>query len=161
MNQSFFFSKILLLGEYSIIKNSRGLTVPYRSYKGNLNTSSIVNKEIDSSHKKILEFVKYLKNLNQNLVEFNWQKLDNDLKENLYFNSNIPQGYGLGSSGALIAAVYEKYAMSKIIPNNYKTLKRNQARWALVAWRASAPSGGARGAGPLVARGPDGSLQKN
>ena len=51
--------------------------------------------------------MKYLKNLNRNLVEFNWGKLDNDIKENLYFNSNIPQGYGLGSSGALIAAVYE------------------------------------------------------
>ena len=89
MNQSFFFSKILLFGEYGIIKNSKGLTIPYRLYKGNLNTSSKINKKIDSSHKKFLEFVKYLKNLNQNLVEFNWQKLDNDLNENLYFNSNI------------------------------------------------------------------------
>jgi len=150
MNQSFFFSKILLFGEYSIIKNSRGLTVPYRSYKGNLNTSSIVNKEIDSSHKKILEFVKYLKNLNQNLVEFNWQKLDNDLKENLYFNSNIPQGYGLGSSGALIAAVYEKYAMSKIIPSNYTTLKNIQTLKKIFSHMESYFHGNSSGFDPLV-----------
>ena len=32
----------------------------------------------------------------------------------IYISSNIPQGYGLGSSGALIAAVYEKYAISKL-----------------------------------------------
>ena len=63
MNQSFFFSKISLFGEYGIIKNSRGLTVPYRSYKGNLNTSSKINKKIDSSHKEILEFVKSKKNI--------------------------------------------------------------------------------------------------
>ncbi len=150
MNQSFFFSKILLFGEYGIIKNSRGLTVPYRFYKGNLNTSSIVNKEIDSSHKKILEFVKYLKNLNQNLVEFNWKKLDNDLKENLYFNSNIPQGYGLGSSGALIAAVYEKYAMSKIIPSNYTTLKNIQTLKKIFSYMESYFHGNSSGFDPLV-----------
>ena len=150
MNHSFFFSKILLFGEYGIIKNSKGLTIPYRLYKGNLNTSSKINKEIDSSHKKFLEFVKYLKNLNQNLVEFNWQKLDNDLKENLYFNSDIPQGYGLGSSGALIAAVYEKYAMSKIIPSNYTTLKNIQTLKKIFSHMESYFHGNSSGFDPLV-----------
>ena len=150
MNQSFFFSKILLFGEYGIIKNSKGLTIPYRAYKGNLNTSSKINKEIDSSHKKILEFVKYLKNLNQNFVEFNWQKLDNDLKENLYFNSNIPQGFGLGSSGALIAAVYEKYAMSKIIPSNKTTLKNLQTLKKIFSYMESYFHGNSSGFDPLV-----------
>jgi mevalonate kinase len=28
----------------------------------------------------------------------------------LYFESNIPQGYGIGSSGALVAAIYDQYA---------------------------------------------------
>ena len=150
MNQSFFFSKILLFGEYGIIKNSKGLTIPYRSYKGNLNTSSRINKEIDSSHKEILEFVKYLKNLNQNLVEFNWEKLDNDLNENLYFNSNIPQGYGLGSSGALIAAVYEKYAISKIIPGNKTTLKNLQTLKKIFSYMESYFHGNSSGFDPLV-----------
>ena len=49
--------------------------------------------------------------MSMSIMQMAMKKLDNDLKENLYFNSNIPQGYGLGSSGALIAAVYEKYAM--------------------------------------------------
>ena len=150
MNQSFFFSKILLFGEYGIIKNSKGLTIPYRFYKGNLNTSSKINKEIDSSHKEILEFAKYLKNLNQNLVEFNWEKLDNDLKENLYFNSNIPQGFGLGSSGALIAAVYEKYAMSKIITSNKTTLKNLQTLKKIFSYMESYFHGNSSGFDPLV-----------
>ena len=99
-----------------------------------MNTPSKINKEIDSSQKNF-RICKISKNLNQNLVEFNWQRLDNDLKENLYFNSNIPQGYGLGSSGALIAAVYEKYAVSKIIPSNYTTLKNIQTlKKFLVIW---------------------------
>jgi mevalonate kinase len=32
----------------------------------------------------------------------------------LYFDSSIPQGYGVGSSGALVAAIYDKYASDKI-----------------------------------------------
>ena len=32
----------------------------------------------------------------------------------MYFDSSIPQGYGVGSSGALVAALYDKYAQDKI-----------------------------------------------
>jgi len=32
----------------------------------------------------------------------------------LYFDSSIPQGYGVGSSGALVAAIYDTYAIDKI-----------------------------------------------
>jgi mevalonate kinase len=31
----------------------------------------------------------------------------------MYFDSTIPQGYGVGSSGALVAAIYDKYAQDK------------------------------------------------
>src|SRR5690606_37070727 len=31
-----------------------------------------------------------------------------------YFDSSIPQGYGVGSSGALVAAIYDEYAQDKI-----------------------------------------------
>jgi mevalonate kinase len=32
----------------------------------------------------------------------------------LHFDSSIPQGYGVGSSGALVAAIYDQYADNKI-----------------------------------------------
>ena len=32
----------------------------------------------------------------------------------MYFDSTIPQGYGVGSSGALVAAIYDRYANNKI-----------------------------------------------
>ena len=32
----------------------------------------------------------------------------------MYFDSSIPQGYGVGSSGALVASIYDKYAANKI-----------------------------------------------
>jgi mevalonate kinase len=40
--------------------------------------------------------------------------LNSDVAEGLYFDSSIPQGYGVGSSGALVAAIYDKYASDKI-----------------------------------------------
>jgi mevalonate kinase len=40
----------------------------------------------------------------------------NDLYEGIYFESTIPEGFGLGSSGALIAALYDKYVDNDISP---------------------------------------------
>ena len=37
-----------------------------------------------------------------------------DISKGMFFDSSIPQGYGVGSSGALVAAVYDKYAFDKI-----------------------------------------------
>ena len=31
----------------------------------------------------------------------------------MYFDSSIPQGYGVGSSGALVAAIYDRYSLKK------------------------------------------------
>ena len=48
------------------------------------------------------------------LVSFDFESLRNDVAEGMYFDSSIPQGYGVGSSGALVAAIYDKYALDKI-----------------------------------------------
>ena len=37
-------------------------------------------------------------------------KLDEDIKAGLLFESSIPQGYGIGSSGALCASIFSKYS---------------------------------------------------
>ena len=39
--------------------------------------------------------------------------MNNDLLNGMYFSSTIPQGYGVGSSGALVAAFYDRYAENK------------------------------------------------
>src|SRR5699024_9945083 len=45
---------------------------------------------------------------------FDLEALATDVNNGLYFDSSIPQGYGVGSSGALVAAIYDKYAINKI-----------------------------------------------
>jgi len=51
-----------------------------------------------------------------------WLKINKDIKNKLFFESNIPQGYGLGSSGALVAAFYARYFKNKI-PSEEKLTK--------------------------------------
>jgi mevalonate kinase len=54
------------------------------------------------------------------VAQFNLTEFKADLDANLSFDSSIPQGFGVGSSGALVAAVYDKYGIDKIDAENVK-----------------------------------------
>lgn len=117
MKGPLFYSKILLFGEYGIIQDSKGLSIPYNFYNGALKTEDNQTKEAIKSNENLKRFVIYLINLeleNPELVTFNIENLKNDVENGMYFDSSIPQGYGVGSSGALVAAIYDKYAQNKI-----------------------------------------------
>ena len=117
MKGPLFYSKILLFGEYGIIKDSKGLSIPYNFYNGALKVDENPSVEAIQSNESLRRFVTYLKNLQQEqpeLVTFNMEVLKTDVERGMYFDSSIPQGYGVGSSGALVAAIYDKYAQNKI-----------------------------------------------
>src|SRR5690554_6198896 len=117
MRGPLFYSKILLFGEYGIIKDSKGLSIPYNVYKGALKIDKNQTPETKNSNQSLARFAEYLDTLqkeNPELVSFDIASLTEDIKQGLYFDSSIPQGYGVGSSGALVAAVYDKYAFDKI-----------------------------------------------
>jgi mevalonate kinase len=117
MKGPLFYSKILLFGEYGIIQDSKGLSIPYNFYNGALKSDENPTEEAKNSNQSLVKFVAYLKQLQAeqpNLVTFNIDVLQNDVNDGMYFDSSIPQGYGVGSSGALVAAIYDKYATNKI-----------------------------------------------
>jgi mevalonate kinase len=117
MKGPLFYSKILLFGEYGIIEDSKGLSIPYNFYKGALKSDENPTDEAKKSNLNLVKFVAYLKQLQTEqpvLVTFNIELLQNDVNNGMYFDSSIPQGYGVGSSGALVAAIYDKYASNKI-----------------------------------------------
>ena len=114
MKAPLFYSKILLFGEYGIIKNSKGLSIPYDFFKGGLKLGDFKNEIVKESNRNLINFKNYLKNIDSSIVEFDFIKLENDLKDGMFFDSSIPQGYGVGSSGALVAALYDRYALNKI-----------------------------------------------
>ncbi len=98
-------SKILLFGEYTIIDGSAALAVPFDKFKSKWNYNP---KKINSIFKP---FVQYLVNIDweKNNTVFYIDKLKDDIEKGLYFDSNIPVGYGAGSSGSLSAALFDKY----------------------------------------------------
>ncbi len=114
MKGPLFYAKILLFGEYGIIKDSKGLAIPYNSYKGALKLSDNITEKSKNSNLKLQEFYAYLSKINSKLVTFRLTEFKTEIDNGMYFDSSIPQGYGVGSSGALVAAIYDKYADNKI-----------------------------------------------
>lgn len=114
MKGPLFYSKILLFGEYGIIKDSKGLSIPYNFYNGALKKDESHSKEAVKSNENLKKFVAHLESIDTNLVSFDINTLKGDVASGMYFDSSIPQGYGVGSSGALVAAIYDKYAQDKI-----------------------------------------------
>jgi len=114
MKGPLFYAKILLFGEYGIIKDSKGLAIPFNAYRGALKTSHKLIGKAKVSNENLQLFYTYLKGLKTDLVSFNLKDFKRDIDNGMYFDSSIPQGYGVGSSGALVASIYDKYAADKI-----------------------------------------------
>ena len=111
MKGPLFYSKILLFGEYGIIEDSKGLSIPYNFFNGALKISESSDEEAKKSNLILSQFSAHLKTLD---IDLDLNSFDKRIKKGMYFDSSIPKGYGVGSSGALVAAVYEKYANNKI-----------------------------------------------
>ena len=114
MKGPLFYAKILLFGEYGIIKDSKGLAIPYNSFQGALKISKENSEIAQQSNKNLSHLYEHLTTIDTNIVSFRLAEFKEDIANGLYFDSSIPQGYGVGSSGALVAAVYDKYAEDKI-----------------------------------------------
>ncbi len=114
MKGPLFYSKILLFGEYGIIKDSKGLSIPYSFYNGALKKDDNPSETAIKSNESLKRFAEHIQSIDNAIVRFDTERLLEDVNSGMYFDSSIPQGYGVGSSGALVAAIYDKYAYDKI-----------------------------------------------
>ena len=103
-----FYSKLLLFGEYSIVNGGHGLAVPFRQYGGEFSFTG--NNEKVSSKLRLNNLYKYINSSGILGKVLDLKSFKDDIQKGMYFNSNIPIGHGIGSSGALCAAIYYKYA---------------------------------------------------
>lgn len=120
IKESLFYSKILLFGEYGIIQDAMGLSIPYNFYKGKFHFAEDTFSESNEHLRTYYTYLSYLEETGQALVKLDLPELKKDLLAGLAFDSSIPQGFGVGSSGALVAAVYDKYAKDKVDPEKIK-----------------------------------------
>ncbi len=117
MKGPLFYAKILLFGEYGIIKDSKGLAIPFNSFKGALRFDSDGDERHQHSNARLKAYTAHLKEkvADKSLtVNFDFERLEADISQGMYFDSSIPMGYGVGSSGAIVAAVYDRYALDKV-----------------------------------------------
>jgi mevalonate kinase len=113
VSHKIFSSKILLFGEHIINKGAMGLAVPIESYDGLLKFSDLRDRPERESNSALELFANYIIH-NENIsTQYDTTQFLHDIDKGLYFDSNIPQGYGLGSSGALVAAIYHQYRKFK------------------------------------------------
>lgn len=97
-------SKILLFGEYTILYESSALAIANHLFNGHW-----VEKGDSKTNQAILQ--KSFDYLKEHKIDFlDLQAFQNDINEGLNFETNIPIGYGVGSSGAVSAAIYKRYA---------------------------------------------------
>lgn len=114
-----YYSKLLLFGEYSVICDSMGLTVPLKRFKAHWRFFKMEEPGAGSteSNYELIQFYEYLSGLKgkgELLTDLKLDLFNADLQKGLYFDSEIPQGFGVGSSGALCAAIYERYTVDPV-----------------------------------------------
>ena len=107
-------AKILLFGEHTLMLNSMALSIPFPRFFGSLklDRNIVDHKSNRESNLQIHKFFDFLRQTTQTFEPpfvLNLTQLSTDIEAGLYFDSNIPQGYGLGSSGAMVSAIYRKY----------------------------------------------------
>ena len=149
LKDTLYYSKILLFGEYGIIEDAMGLSIPYHFYKGKLLFTGNGSKaDIAESNGQLREYFEYLKSNQQSgslPCALDLKRLEADIDKGLYFDSSIPQGFGVGSSGALVAAIYDAYAQNKIdeqdITDNDSLLNLKQALAAMESYFHGKSSG--------------------
>jgi mevalonate kinase len=106
-------AKLLLFGEHTVNLGSEALAMPLPLFSGqwvfekNLLPQTLVAKQMG-----LPQFAAYLAGLRQSgdlFLPFDTPAFQDALTRGLVFQSNIPTGYGAGSSGALVAAAYDKF----------------------------------------------------
>lgn len=116
-----FYSKVLLFGEYSVILNSRALSLSYPLFEGRLAFRREGQLGHEPELRALCQYLKSLKRTKMIDFDFDIASFDFDIGQGLYFDSTIPQGFGVGSSGALCAAVYDRYGKN----DNHDTIDLN------------------------------------
>ena len=122
----------MLFGEYSLICNSMGLVVPFRSFSAQWDWIKKTDKTGFSkkSNAHLRNFHVFLENNADYREILDLSCMLHELDNGLFFNSTIPQGYGAGSSGALVAAVYQRFL------KNNPDFTTNELRYVLAGMEA-------------------------
>jgi mevalonate kinase len=149
----FYYAKILLFGEYGIINDSKGLSVPYNYYQGAFKQADDLSGFAAKSNASLVKYYQHLVVLQESgasLAALDLAAFKTDIESNFYFDSSIPEGYGVGSSGALCAAIYDRYAINRIDPEAQISKENIQKLKKILGQMESYFHGKSSGLDPLI-----------
>lgn len=110
-----YWSKVILFGEYSMIFDSTALVLPLKLFSAKWNADRGRSREFMSfSRKELSRFCGFLRGEERFSNVIDLDVLEEDLQKGWYLDSDVPVGYGLGSSGTVVAAVYDRYAKTPV-----------------------------------------------
>ena len=112
--RTLYYSKVILFGEYSMIFDATALMVPLQQFSARWKLGKLTMPRAKKSNESICLFRDYLAGQGDLKKYIDIESLSKDLRFGLNLASNVPSGYGLGSSGTLVAAVYDRYARQHI-----------------------------------------------
>jgi len=107
----------MLFGEYGILCQGRALTIPLKNFFGTLRFPDVApNTHQATLHRLLLAYHDYLaaRATASNSFGIDLGAFAKELEDGLYFDSNIPHGYGAGSSGALVAAIFRRFSLENV-----------------------------------------------
>lgn len=105
------YAKLMLFGEYGILLGGAALTIPLTRFSAKFDfIDNALDTEIASKSNKVLHgFAEFLEKIESITSEIDVTGFKLDIKDGLYLLSDIPIGYGVGSSGVLCAAIYKAF----------------------------------------------------
>jgi mevalonate kinase len=98
-------SKLLLFGEYTVLNGSQALAIPLDLWSGTWKQFGRTTLAEDSP---LYAYVSWLQS-HDLISAASAAHMLSDAEEGWTYEANIPVGYGLGSSGAFVAALYDRY----------------------------------------------------
>lgn len=112
------YSKVLLFGEHIVNRGAKAIAIPFNKYMCQLTYDETMLSILENSHEILSNLLEFIRNDVLMRNAFDVDGFENDIKHGLKISMNIPVGYGLGSSGALTAILFDTYVENKTLELN-------------------------------------------
>lgn len=94
-------------------KGAHALAIPHDAFYGKLSFDKQHSLYLEPSAQILEKMIAHIEKSPLLQGIYHLEKLKADLEMDLCFHMNIPIGYGMGSSGAIVASIFEQYALKK------------------------------------------------
>ena len=104
----------MLVGEYGAVVGGSALTIPFKRFQAKIRPVSHIPTGKEKDAEQSLRYIQLLYNYIQKLPASSFhappdlERFSQNLKS-YWLDLNIPIGFGLGSSGAVSAALYDMF----------------------------------------------------